>query len=261
MIRIKIPSVIPEALKIKGVELTKENCSLYLTDAISYNTGKKKFDFLTKVYGCAEVKDALKKAHNDKCCYCESKFLSTSYGAVEHFRPKGNSKQGRKQKKIYPGYYWLAYDWENLLFICERCNTNKSTYFPLNNPTQRATNHSQLISTEIPLLIHPACDNPSDHITFHEDAPVGLTEQGKTTIEYIKLDANMDLFESRKKVLDLLKSFIFTAQKLHNKNNDVELYEMALNYIREYISPSAEYSAMTNTYFSQFSNDLEFATI
>ncbi len=75
----------------------------------------------------------------------------------------------------------------------------------------------------------------------------------------IRLDTNMGLFESRKKVLDLLKSFIFTAQKLHNQNNNIDLYKMALNYIKEYISPSAEYSAMTNTYFSQLSNNPEFA--
>jgi uncharacterized protein (TIGR02646 family) len=261
MIKITIPTVIPDILQNRGVTLTSENCNLYLADTSSYDTGEKKFNFLSEVYGCAEVKNALKSVHNDKCCYCESKPLATSYGAVEHFRPKGASLQEKKQNKIYPGYYWLAYDWNNLLFICTCCNTIKGSYFPLENPTNRAKNHSESISAEIPLFIHPALDNPFEHITFHHEAVVGLTDKGKATIEYMKLDKRQDLFESRLKVYKDLNTFIDFAKKLYNQENNIDLYNQAIQKIKEYISPSAEHSAMSNICFSQFSNDPEFATI
>jgi|WetSurSiteA1Bulk_404760.scaffolds.fasta_scaffold12016_3 uncharacterized protein (TIGR02646 family) len=257
MIKVKTPTAIPNVLKNKGATLTEENCVLYLADANSYDSGKKKFIFPHEIYGCIEVKDSLKNAQNGKCCYCESKYTK---GAVEHFRPKGNSIQGRGQSKNYPGYYWLVYDLSNILFICGDCNTNKGTYFPLKNPNQRARNHSQPISAEIPLLIHPALDDPLEHITFHKEAVIGLTDEGKATIEYMKLD-RQDLFESRFEVYTLLNTFIYTAKKLYTQENNVELYKEALQYIKEYISPSAKYSAMTSIYFSQFSNEPEFATI
>lgn len=260
MIKITIPTVIPDILQNRGVTLTKENCNLYLADTSSYDTGEKKFNFLSEVYGCAKVKNALITAHNAKCCYCESKPLDTSYGAVEHFRPKGASIQEKKQNKIYPGYYWLAYDWENLLFICTRCNTNKGSYFPLENPTKRVKNHSELISVEIPLFIHPALDNPLEHITFHNEAVVGLTDKGDTTIEYMGLKRT-DLFESRLKVFKDFKDFIHLAKGLYNQENNIELYNQVIQRIKEYISPSAEHSAMSNIYFSKFSNDPEFAII
>ncbi|MEI6332935.1 MAG: hypothetical protein WCS87_00120 [Methylococcaceae bacterium] len=260
MIKITIPTVIPDILQNRGTALTKENCNLYLADTGSYDTGKKKFNFLSEVYGCAEVKNALITAQNAKCCYCESKPLATSYGAVEHFRPKGASIQEKKQNKIYPGYYWLAYDWENLLFICTRCNINKGSYFPLENPTKRAKNHSQSISAEIPLFIHPALDKPLEHLIFHMEAVVGLTDKGEATIKYMELN-RQDLFESRLEVFNLLNKFIDFAKKLHNQESNIELYNEAIQHIREYISPSAKYSVMSNICFSQFSNDPEFAII
>lgn len=256
MIKITKPTAIPDVLQNKGVALNKENCNLYLTDADSYNNGKKRFKFSPK-YGCAEVKSALKIAQNGKCCYCESKYTE---GAVEHFRPKGQSIQGKGQEINYPGYYWLAYDWSNLLFICGDCNTNKGTYFPLKNPLQRAKNHFEPISAEIPLLIHPALDDPSKHITFHQEAVVGLTEEGETTIIFMDLKRE-DLLDNRIKIYTFLQTFIYCAKELHNQENKVEVYNEVLQRIRECISPSSEYSAMTNIYFSQFSNNPEFATI
>ena len=263
MIKITLPRTIPEIIKNEGVTLTKEKCDLYLKDDISYKSSNKKdrktFEFSSE-YSCAEVKDALIKAHHGKCCYCESKLLATSYGAVEHFRPKGASIQGKKLNKIFPGYYWLAYDWENLLFICTRCNTNKGSYFPLENPTQRAKDHSESIIYEIPLFIHPALEDPLKHITFHNEAPVGLTDKGEVTIEYMMLNRN-DLFENRLKIYKELNTFIDFAKKLYHQSDNVEVYNEALQRIREFISPSSEYSAMTNIYFSQFSNNPEFASI
>jgi uncharacterized protein (TIGR02646 family) len=183
MIQIQIPKLIPEILRNEGTQKKVEYCKFYEKYKKSYDQGKKTFEFLNIIYGSVTVKDVLKNAHHKKCCYCESIFDATSYGAVEHYRPKGAVILRKKSKKKYPGYYWLAYEWENLLYICERCNTNKGSYFPLQDDSKQARNHNDQIANESPLFIHPAIDDPKLHISFRGDAIFGLSENGIITIE------------------------------------------------------------------------------
>ncbi|MDV6345714.1 hypothetical protein [Nitrosomonas sp. Is37] len=252
MIRIQLPQSIPKILQSTGTKENQNNCDLYNNDSASYDKGTKKFNFMSNIYGQSSVKDSLKNAQHKKCCYCESIFVDTSYGAVEHYRPKGAVIQDESQKKIYPGYYWLAYEWNNLLFICSRCNTNKGAYFPLEDNSQRARNHTQSLTNESPLLLNPVVDNPSQHLDFHDDAIFGLTVKGKTTIKYLKLDRN-ELFESRKEVLDIFKQLVNTAQLFYANTIHQDHYNDALTLIKKYFCVSSKYSAMTNAYFIKFS--------
>ncbi len=89
MIRIRMPAEVPDILDKEGTEQTKRDCEAYDQNPNKYRSGLTKFQFSAGIYGAADVKGALKKAQYDKCCYCESKFVSNSYGVVEHFRPKG----------------------------------------------------------------------------------------------------------------------------------------------------------------------------
>lgn len=260
MIRIQLPLSVPNILLKNGTQENQKNCTLYSEDKASYDTKKKDFTFSCKIYGHSDVKNALKTAQHKKCCYCESISEDTSYGAVEHYRPKGAVMPGKNQRKIYPGYYWLAYEWKNLLFVCQRCNTNKSSYFPLEDNSQRARNHTQALKNESPLFIHPVDDDPSQHISFYDDAIIGKTVKGKTTIEYLKLD-RADLFESRKEVFDIFKHFVATAQKFYGDVTYQNYYDEALTFIQKYLSVSSKYSAMTNAYFKQFSHLPEFSRI
>jgi hypothetical protein len=63
---------------------------------------------------------------NAKCAFCETS-ISNHYGDVEHYRPKGGVQNQRRQwvrvriksRTIkHPGYFWLAYDWQNLMPAC-----------------------------------------------------------------------------------------------------------------------------------------------
>jgi hypothetical protein len=74
----------------------------------------------------------LKKLFSGKCAYCETFIEQNHPGAVEHFRPKGAVSDedfnvvriGSGANQInHPGYYWLAYEWLNLLPACYDCNT------------------------------------------------------------------------------------------------------------------------------------------
>jgi hypothetical protein len=76
------------------------------------------------------------------CAYCEGAVEAVYVGDAEHYRPKGEVTQrdatGREvvvtspDGTPHPGYYWLAYDWRNVLPSCYKCNTyrGKGTQFP-----------------------------------------------------------------------------------------------------------------------------------
>jgi hypothetical protein len=95
----------------------------------------------------AEVWKALKdwyleSVFYEKCAYCERRIMGY-YGDAEHYRPKGAVKQpkeggglervtcelpdprhpGQVMTVPHPGYFWLAYDWRNLLPACVYCNS------------------------------------------------------------------------------------------------------------------------------------------
>ncbi len=74
-----------------------------------------------------------------KCAYCEGA-LELIDGDVDHFRPKGavSDQHGKPitidgdEFREHQGYYWLAYDWRNLLPSCKTCNQiYKGSQFPV----------------------------------------------------------------------------------------------------------------------------------
>ena len=173
---------------------------------LSKNITKMHFD--NTIYGDATVKAQLKIDQHNKCCFWESKFTDTSYGDVEHFRPKKAYKKNGAKSLTYPGYYWLAYNWNNLLFSCEICNRKyKRNEFPLDNELTRKPFHSHpnLLSNEDRLLINPIEDNPSDYITFKEEIPIPKngSRKGATSIKVFGLER---LNESRLENLKAIKS-------------------------------------------------------
>jgi len=71
-----------------------------------------------------DVKHALVAMFHGKCAYCESKIVHVTYGAIEHFRPKGDAR-----------FQHLTFEWTNLLLSCDVCNdsAHKGRHFPLDN--------------------------------------------------------------------------------------------------------------------------------
>ncbi len=108
---------IPEILTTKGVEATKDLLKRFNNGEVDF--GSK--DFNSKIYGHRKVKEALIHSQAGKCCFCESMFRHIGHGDVEHFRPKAGWVQADEPLNK-PGYFWLAYDFDNLLLSCEICN-------------------------------------------------------------------------------------------------------------------------------------------
>lgn len=81
-------------------------------------------------------KEALVKASNGKCMYCESIITHIDYGDVEHIKPKAAGK--------FPE---LEYEWSNLGLVCGKCNNEKSDKFYAEAP-----------------FIDPYTEDPSEHL-------------------------------------------------------------------------------------------------
>ena len=252
MIRIERPPGAPDILQDSGGREERIDCESYDLHADEYRSRARTFEFKDHIYGHNSVRNTLLEAQHRKGCYCESKFRANYPGAVEHFRPKGAVQQGRSLRREYPGYYWLAYRWENLLVSCYSCNsTYKGALFPLSNPETRARSHRDDMDEEHPLLVDPASENPRQHVRFRGSASEPLTERGRETIRVLGLDRS-DLEEDRRECLAILDTFQLTLRL--GEKVDGELLERARDHLERAIRPDAKYSSMAR-YFLELDNE------
>lgn len=185
----------------------------YLNSPGDYQSGHAVFQYESKIYAHSKIKRALLKCQNGKCAFCEANVYSIAFGDVEHFRPKGGFKQRSSDTSLVrPGYYWLAYEWDNLLFSCESCNRkNKGNLFPIRNCERRSRDHSCDIRKEKPFLINPYRENPKHLIGFRQEVAYGKdrNQRGKKTIIALGLnrdDDGFDLKEMRKDLFNRTKA-------------------------------------------------------
>ena len=239
---------------LNGDALIHDYCCSFIKNRQAYENGTEKFEFDNGIYGHRNVKSKLLEAQFKKCCYCESKIGSTSHGDVEHYRPKACSQQNIGEPRLYPGYYWLVYDWCNLFVSCEICNrSHKRNYFPLSNPKARVRNHIGDLTKEQPLILNPGeCKDIRKHISFHSEIAKGITKAGKTTVKLIGLNRR-PLQESRLEILNSLKRLCDAIQILELRNgSDVKNFiEEIQNVIQAYVSRESEYSAMASEFLKQ----------
>ena len=251
MIRIERPERAPDILQDSGEREKGIVCELHDLHADEYRTRARTFKFKDHIYGHASVRNTLLEAQHRKCCYCESKFRANYPGAVEHFRPKGAVQQERSQEREYPGYYWLAYGWENLLVSCFWCNsTYKGALFPLSNPEARSRSHRDDVEAEHPLLVDPASEDPRQHIRFRGSASEPLTKRGRETIRVLGLDRD-DLEEARREwleILDVLRETVRLGERVGE-----ERVERAQSILQHAVRPDAKYSSMAR-YFLEPNN-------
>lgn len=207
----------PEILTDKGQTLTRASID-------QAESGEDKLSFNYSIYGHSSVKQQLISDQHNKCAYCEQS-LNGDFGNVEHYRPKaGYCTTGTPLKT--PGYYWLAYNWDNLLLSCSTCNIrHKKNLFPLLDETTRDIQHRD-ITKETPLLLNPVVENPGDHICFerHIIKPQitdGIEDPvGKTTIETFKLNDREDLVERRRQRWEEYKGILDNICLLETISSD-----------------------------------------
>jgi hypothetical protein len=236
MIAIAAPPQIP--LLLRRAEKARNN----LCEA--YDRGERNLRFLSNVYGARSVKKSLAAIQNFKCCYCETRFLHSSFGDIDHFRPKAAVRQSRTDPESIPGYYWLAYDVANLLFTCEVCNRSyKRTLFPLADPNRRVRDHTSDLASETPLIINPRSVDPTAHIGFRGEYPYPLNGSafGEATISCLGLDRET-LNDARREHLELVRALWIISQL---DAAEVPEADVAKEKIVRLCDPEAQFCAAT----------------
>ena len=208
------------------------------------------FNFDAGIYGHATVKQALIEAQYGKCCFCERKIGAD--GDVEHFRPKAAVRQNNASPLMKPGYYWLAYEWDNLLLSCSACNQrHKKNLFPLVNPNNRAAAHNDSINEEKPLFLDPSQVDPERYIAFRKEIPYAIRGNrfAKATISALGLDREI-LNEVRRDRL----SYLITMRKILDLRSEYETSVQGREILREVeqyltnaVRDSAEFAAMARS--------------
>ena len=205
------------------------------------NTIRSSGTFNSSVFSHSSVRKRLLNDQHDKCCFCEKG--REHVHEVEHFRPKTAVRQEKRDPQEYPGYYWLAYEWSNLLMACRFCNGTKGTLFPLRDPDVRARSHADDLTQEEPLLLQPDKDDPADHITFREHVAIPLTDRGKRTIAVCGL--NRDQLRS-----DRRESFEMISQLLNLAALDLDESAEARRILQRRVQRDSEFSAMVRAAIS-----------
>ncbi len=232
MIRITKPAA-PQKLLTDGKAETEHNKRLY-------EKGVRNFEIKKSIYGHKTVKKALTTAQYQKCCFCERK---TEMGDIEHLRPKNAYQQKEGEPLSKPGYYWLAYEWDNFFFCCEKCNRSyKRNLFPLVDESKRAKSHLDDINTEVPLFIHPEKENPEEFIEFRGiyPQPIKNNSRGKTTIKRTGIDRPF-LDERRLEKYRVMKAIYML---IHSPNGDNSIKKEWQKLLNEATQDSAEFASM-----------------
>lgn len=166
-----------------------------------------------------DVRGALNAQQGKVCAYCGCKLTRSDRGDVEHFRPK---KQVEEDKS-HGGYWWLAYDFDNYVLSCRKCNgrSRKGSKFPLRVRARRrvtfANRHD--LSREARSFLDPTIDPIENLIRVEwrdgscDIFPVdGITRTKRTQveamIEYFRFNLDPKLIRERTKKADKVTKLI-----------------------------------------------------
>ena len=93
-------------------------------------------------------------------------------------------------------YWWLAYEWENLLPCCPECGHLKGSRFPVVGKRANAPSRGAALDEEGPLLLDPRRDDPQSEFVFLDDGGiVSKSERGRVTIEVLGLNRRQLLLD------------------------------------------------------------------
>jgi HNH endonuclease len=160
-------------------------------------------------YKNPENKAALRQSTSDKCMYCESKVSATYFGDVEHIKPQD----------LFPE---LKFEWNNLGFVCAKCNNAKRAKWSNDTP-----------------FIDPYEEDPGDHLAafgFFVSHRRG-SERGEYT--HSNLDLNrIELIERRMERAKQLRNLLDKAMRTAS----AALRAAALAELDTELAPHTEYS-------------------
>jgi uncharacterized protein (TIGR02646 family) len=194
---------IPEYLQSESLDLALEKLNEFYS---KNNRSQKRYDFPFNTDVDGPLKPILHKIFYGKCGYCETKIELPHEGVIDRFRPHDGV---RDKTDYFPDlYWWLVFEWGNLIYSCKECSQYKANYFPIKG--RRAKNESDDILKERKLLINPCEDEPRNYFTFSKGEIHSDTDEGFQTIELLKLNRT-SLVNNRNSAIAEIKTIINRA--------------------------------------------------
>jgi uncharacterized protein (TIGR02646 family) len=157
-----------------------------------------------------ELRDAVAERCSHKCAFCE---WQDSGQRVEHFRPlRARDIDGDNNCDHYA---WLAYEWDNLIYVCDYCSRAKGDQFPTAGArAPYLASFSEVRRMEAPLLIDPYHDAPDRHFDFLLDGRCApQTPRGRATTAVLELDSERLRHLRRKDLRHLQMELITWAEE------------------------------------------------
>lgn len=135
-------------------------------------------------YQQEDVKEALEKMYTSHCCYCETVVGINTYGRIEHLRPKSLTE-----------FHKFAFDWNNLHWCCEVCNTSyKKTKWNFESP-----------------ILDPSSDKIDSYLQMNLQTgkyeEINNNTRAKTTIEDAGLNREKLVKARRRIIVRISKAF------------------------------------------------------
>ncbi len=235
----------------------------YLENQLHDNGGLSSEDFKSRNYWTA-VKRELSEYQNGKCCFCERGRDPNRETDVEHFRPK--LSVGDEPAPSHNGYWWLAYSWHNLFFVCSECNSiYKKNSFPLLNEPDRAFTKDDDITREKPYLLNPCEDDPEQFIIYdytNRKVPMPVSSatdidgRGHETIELLGLAKRPQLIAERAEKLVNMR--LFADSLIHMKKSDKDYGDdlnECINSIKSHVSAKSTHAGFARFFYKQMGLD------
>lgn len=179
----------PDSLRKHAVQWTKD----LLAEIKRTGDYAKVADSYKSKYKQVDVQDELKRMYKDHCCYCEGLLGIQTYGRIEHLRPKS-----------LPQFYDKTFDWDNLHWCCEICNTS-----------YKKTNWNDAAP-----ILDPTVDDIDRFLVLNletaEYEPVAGNARARTTIDDTGMNRDK-LVEARRKIIVKLTKMYHNIEMDHKK--------------------------------------------
>lgn len=177
-----------------------------------------------EVYKHPLVVEQILRNQNQKCAYCETTLNDERLIKVTHYRPLSNAIHSKDGRSAIEYYAWFAYEWLNLMIVCDDCYMAKSEMFPLvGHSIKPRALWQEAELREKPLLINPYKDNPSKHLMFsHQGEVFARSNEGATTIEVLQLNRS-SLVKARARSFQDMQDLLMVSSS-RNLGNSLDIH-------------------------------------
>lgn len=169
-----------------------------------------------------------------KCGYCEQELHGPGSMEIDHFRPISGAIDSEGERSDQH-YYWLAYDWNNMLASCSECNRAKGSKFPV--VSQRISvgiMSPDLDGYEHPMILNPSRYVPGKHLSFLPSGELkALSLEGEYTTKILKLNRE-DLVARRAKHVERLRAAIRVGDEARLLHDDAEFAGMSRELVVQF---------------------------